>query len=62
MDESGNQARLALQQDERGIPTRVTYPPTHRTEYYQKLWGTRPGEVHITETVSERIHTLSFHP
>lgn len=51
--------RLREHLDDRGIPTQVTYEPVHLTEYYRTEW--EPGDLPVTESVSERILTLPFH-
>jgi perosamine synthetase len=60
-DEDGIQGPLADHLDARGVPTRVTYDPVHLTRYYREEWGWEPGDLPVTERVSERILTLPFH-
>ncbi len=44
-----------------GIPSRVTYEPTHLTEYYRSEWGYREGDLPVTEAIAGRVLTLPFH-
>jgi len=60
-DDPAIQPALAAFLDERGIPTRVTYEPTHLTPYYRVEWGWNEGDLPITEEVSSKILTLPFH-
>jgi perosamine synthetase len=55
------QSALQTHLSDRGIPTRITYDPVHLTNYYQTEWGYKPGDLPITEDVSEKILTLPFH-
>jgi dTDP-4-amino-4,6-dideoxygalactose transaminase len=59
--EEGIQQSLAEHLDERGIPTRITYSPTHLTRYYRNEWGYKHGDLPVTEDVSNKILTLPFH-
>jgi dTDP-4-amino-4,6-dideoxygalactose transaminase len=44
-----------------GIPTRVTYDPVHLSRYYRDELGCEPGDLPVTEDVSDKILTLPFH-
>lgn len=52
---------LADHLDDRGIPTRVTYPPVHLEQYYREEWGWKRGDLPVTEELSGRVLTLPFH-
>jgi len=47
--------------EDKGIPTRITYEPLHLTPYYTGKWGTKVGDLPVTEDVSKKILTLPFH-
>lgn len=61
IDEQGVQADLQEHLNEQGISTRVTYNPVHLTKYYREQWGYQPGDLPVTEAVSNEILTLPFH-
>lgn len=44
-----------------GIPTKIYYEPCHITSYFREEWGYEPGDLPVTEAVSETIVTLPFH-
>jgi dTDP-4-amino-4,6-dideoxygalactose transaminase len=44
-----------------GIETGVHYPPIHLFTLYRKLFGYKPGDLPITETVSQQLVTLPMH-
>lgn len=56
------QPQLQTYLDEQGIPSRVTYPPTHLRPYYREQYGWSEGDLPVTEKISTRILTLPFHP
>lgn len=60
-EENGVQSELQEHLEERGISTRVTYNPVHLTTYYREQWGYQPGDLPVTEAVSDKILTLPFH-
>lgn len=60
-EDEQTQAALADFLDERGIPSRVTYKPTHLTPYYREEWGREQGDLPVIEEVSGRVLTLPFH-
>jgi perosamine synthetase len=60
-EDEQTQAALADFLDERGIPSRVTYKPTHLNPYYREEWGWEQGDLSVTEEVSGRVLTLPFH-
>lgn len=60
-DDPDIQSPLADYLDDRGIPTRVTYDPTHLTEFYRTEYGYSEGDCLVTEDVSGKILTLPFH-
>lgn len=45
---------------ERGIPTRVSYPPVHLYTFYRQKYG-QQGDLPITEETSKRILSIPFH-
>ena len=51
-----NQAFDALKAE--GIGVNVHYRPVHLHPYYQKIWGTKAGDLPVTEQVFEQILTL----
>lgn len=46
---------------EQGVPTRISYPPVHLTPYYRNNWGSKKGDLPVTEEVANRILSLPFH-
>lgn len=55
------QPKLQAYLSDHGIPTRITYEPTHLTQYYRTEWGWEEGDLPVTEEMSNRILTLPFH-
>ena len=43
------------------IPYRVTYNPVHLFSYYRKQYGTKEGDLPITEDIARRIITIPLH-
>jgi len=60
-DDADTQAALADHLADRGVPSRVTYQPTHLNRYYREEWGWGPGDLPVTENVAKRVLWLPFH-
>ena len=60
-DDADTQAALADHLSDRGVPSRVTYEPTHLNRYYREEWGWAPGDLPVTEDVAGRVLSLPFH-
>lgn len=55
--------RAAVQQELTGqrIQSSVHYPPIHLFSWYRKNYGGRPGDLPLTEALSERLLSLPIH-
>lgn len=47
--------------EERGVPTRMYFPPVHLQPYVRKLLGTHEGMLPVTESVGMRTLALPFY-
>ena len=45
----------------KGIPSRVSYPPVHLYSFYRENYGSREGDLPITEAISKRILSIPLH-
>ncbi len=45
----------------KGIPTRISYPPVHLYSFYRKNYGSREGDLPVTEYISKKILSIPFH-
>ncbi len=46
--------------EERGIPTRGYFSPVHLQPYVQRQWGTKKGDLPVTESACQRTLALPF--
>jgi perosamine synthetase len=44
-----------------GIPSRVTYPPAHLFSSFREKYGSKEGDLPITESISKRILTIPLY-
>ncbi len=54
--------RLQAYLAEKGVMTKVYFEPIHLSQFYQKTFGYRGGELPVTEKVSESILSLPMYP
>jgi perosamine synthetase len=47
--------------EERGVPARGYFFPTHLQPYVRRMFGTRAGDLPITENIAKRTLALPFH-
>lgn len=47
---------------EKGIATKVYFPPIHLSKFYQQKFGFKPGDLPITEQISDDALTLPMYP
>ena len=47
---------------ERGIMTKVYFPPVHLTNFYRTKFGYKEGELPITEGISDQVLSLPLYP
>ncbi len=59
---NGKRDELAKFLKERGIMSKVYFPPIHLTPFYRKTFGFEGGELPVTETISKEILTLPLYP
>jgi len=61
---SDQQTRDALQKHllDKRIFSKVYFEPIHLTSYYMKKFGTKKGQLPITEKISEQVLTLPLYP
>jgi len=45
-----------------GIQSSLHYPPVHLFQYYQQHFGSRPGDLPLTENIAGRLVTLPLYP
>ena len=53
---------LMIYLSEKGIMTKVYFPPVHLTHFYRKEFGYRGGELPITEEVCNHVLALPMYP
>jgi perosamine synthetase len=47
--------------EERGVPARGYFFPTHLQPYVRRMFGTREGDLPVTENIAKRTLALPFH-
>lgn len=57
-----NRAQVFAELREKGIGVNVHYIPVHLHPYYQKHFGTKPGDCPVAESAYERILSLPIFP
>jgi len=53
---------VALKLKEKGVETRIAFPPIHLQPLYQKLFGYRKGYLNTTEEISDTVLSLPIYP
>ena len=47
---------------EKGVMTKMYFPPVHLTRFYRKKFGFKGGELPVTEKLSKQVLTLPMYP